>query len=79
LGIPKFLTKRECDEHVLHHFAIWQGQTHPAVLRGSKKSRMRTYHYAQFPHPFAITYNGEKYSRILFGQTSYSPLGCGTM
>jgi hypothetical protein len=26
---------------VLHHFAIWQRQTHPAVLRGSKKSRMR--------------------------------------
>jgi hypothetical protein len=56
LGIPKFLTKldavsllqtlsswakRECDEHVLHHFAIWQRQTHPVVLRGSKKSRMR--------------------------------------
>jgi hypothetical protein len=33
--------KRECDEHVLHHFAIWQIQTHPAVLRGSKESRMR--------------------------------------
>jgi hypothetical protein len=32
--------KRECNEHVLHHFAIWQLQTHPAVLRGSKKSRM---------------------------------------
>jgi hypothetical protein len=29
------------------------------------------YHYAQFPHPFAITYRGKKYSRILFGQTSY--------
>jgi hypothetical protein len=28
------------------------------------------YHYAQLPHPFAITYRGKKYSRILFGQTS---------
>jgi hypothetical protein len=27
--------------------------------------------YAKFPHPFAITYRGKKYSRILFGQTSY--------
>jgi hypothetical protein len=26
------------------------------------------YHYAQFPHPIAITYRGKKYSRILFGQ-----------
>jgi hypothetical protein len=26
---------------MLHHFAIWQQQTHPVVLRGSKKSRMR--------------------------------------
>jgi hypothetical protein len=25
------------------------------------------YHYAQFPHPFAITYCGKKHSRILFG------------
>jgi hypothetical protein len=51
LGISKFLTKldavsllrakQECDEHVLHHFAIWQRQTHLAVLRGSKKSRTR--------------------------------------
>jgi hypothetical protein len=24
------------------------------------------YHYAQFPHRFAITYRGKKYSRILF-------------
>jgi hypothetical protein len=32
--------KRECDEHVLHHFAIWQLQMHPMVLRGSRKSRM---------------------------------------
>jgi hypothetical protein len=32
------------------------------------------YHYAQFPHPFAITYRGKKYSRILFGQTSYGVL-----
>jgi hypothetical protein len=29
------------------------------------------YHYAQFPHPFTITYRGKKYSRILFGQPSY--------
>jgi hypothetical protein len=33
--------KREYNEHVLHHFTIWQLQTHPAVLLGSKKSRMR--------------------------------------
>jgi hypothetical protein len=26
------------------------------------------YHYAQFPHPIAITNRGKKYSRILFGQ-----------
>jgi hypothetical protein len=26
------------------------------------------YHYAQFPHPIAITYRGKKYSRIPFGQ-----------
>jgi hypothetical protein len=44
LGILKFLTKLEavsllqafcrleCDEHVLHHFAIWQRQTHQVVL-----------------------------------------------
>jgi hypothetical protein len=30
------------------------------------------YHYAQFPHLFAITYRRKKYSRILFGQTTYS-------
>jgi hypothetical protein len=30
------------------------------------------YHYAQFPHPFAITYRGKKYSRILFGQPSHA-------
>jgi hypothetical protein len=29
------------------------------------------YHCAQFPHPFAITYRGKKYSRINFGQPSY--------
>jgi hypothetical protein len=29
------------------------------------------YHYAQFTHPFTITYCGEKYSQTLFGQTSY--------
>jgi hypothetical protein len=29
------------------------------------------YHYAQFFHPFVITYGGKKYSPILFGQTSY--------
>jgi hypothetical protein len=28
--------KRKCDEHVLHHFPIWQRQTHPAVLRGGE-------------------------------------------
>jgi hypothetical protein len=32
------------------------------------------YHYTQFPHPFAITYSGKKYSRILFGQTLYLEL-----
>jgi hypothetical protein len=32
------------------------------------------YHYAQFPHPFAITYRGKKYSRILFGQPSYDEM-----
>jgi hypothetical protein len=50
--------KQECDEHVLHHFAIWQLQTHPAVLLGGKKSHAHEspfYHYAPFPHPFAIT------------------------
>jgi hypothetical protein len=25
---------------MLHHFALWQLRMHPAVLRGSKKSRM---------------------------------------
>jgi hypothetical protein len=29
------------------------------------------YHYTQCPHSFTITYRGKKYSRILFGQTSY--------
>jgi hypothetical protein len=29
------------------------------------------YHCAQFAHPFAITYRGEKNGRILFGQTMY--------
>jgi hypothetical protein len=29
------------------------------------------YHYAEFPHPFPITYQGKKYNRILFGQTIY--------
>jgi hypothetical protein len=29
------------------------------------------YHYAQVPHPIASTYHGKKYSRILFGQTTY--------
>jgi hypothetical protein len=33
-------TKQECDEHGLDHFAIWQWQTHRAVLWGSKKSRL---------------------------------------
>jgi hypothetical protein len=33
--------KRECDEHMLHHFAMWQWQTHPAVLRSIKILRMR--------------------------------------
>jgi hypothetical protein len=33
--------KRECDKHVVHHFSIWQLQTHLAVLQSSKKSRMR--------------------------------------
>jgi hypothetical protein len=32
--------KRQCDQHVLQQFAIWQLQMHPAALRGSKKSRM---------------------------------------
>jgi hypothetical protein len=51
LGIPKFLAELDAvsllqafchlEQHVLPHFAIWQRQTHPAVLRGSKKSRMR--------------------------------------
>jgi hypothetical protein len=48
LGYPQVSEKLDavsllqafCDEHVLHHFAIWQRQTHPAVLRGSKKLRM---------------------------------------
>jgi hypothetical protein len=34
------------------------------------------YHYAQFPHPFAFTYRGKKYSWILFGQSSYSGESC---
>jgi hypothetical protein len=29
--------KRKCDNHVLHLFAIWQWQAHPAVLLGSNK------------------------------------------
>jgi hypothetical protein len=33
--------KQECGEHLLHHFAIWQLQTHSTVLQGSKKSLMR--------------------------------------
>jgi hypothetical protein len=33
--------KQECDEHVLHHIAIWQLQRHSAMLQGSKKSRVR--------------------------------------
>jgi hypothetical protein len=32
--------KWEYDEHVLHHFIIWQRQMHPAVLQSSKTSRM---------------------------------------
>jgi hypothetical protein len=34
------------------------------------------YDYAQFPHPFAITYRGKKYSLILFVQTSYIHVHC---
>jgi hypothetical protein len=30
------------------------------------------YHYARFPYPITITHCGEKYSRILFGQTEYT-------
>jgi hypothetical protein len=29
------------------------------------------YHYAQFPHPFTITYHRKKCSQILFGKTMY--------
>jgi hypothetical protein len=51
-------------EHVLHHFAIWKLQTHPAVLRGSKKithaHESPFYHCVQFPYPFAIIYRRKK-------------------
>jgi hypothetical protein len=55
--------KRECDEHVLHHFPIWQLQMHVAVVRGSRKLRMRMKVLSTgtlFPHHFAITYRGKK-------------------
>jgi hypothetical protein len=57
---------------MLYHFAVWQRQMHLAVLQGIKKSRMRIPSTTVlFPHPFAISYHGKKYSRILFGQTMY--------
>jgi hypothetical protein len=51
-------------------FTIWQQQT----ARQQKIAHAHEspfYHYAQFPHPFAITYCMKKYSPILFGQTTY--------
>jgi hypothetical protein len=52
---------------------------YPVVLRAVAKQQTIMhahespfYHYAQFPHPFAITYRGKKYSRILFGQSGIS-------
>jgi hypothetical protein len=39
-SVLSFWVKRERDEHVFQHFAIWQQQTHPAMMWGSKKSRM---------------------------------------
>jgi hypothetical protein len=59
---------------MLQHLAIWQQQTHLAVLQGSKKSCMRMkvlLPLHQFPHTFAITYCRKKYSQILSGQTLY--------
>jgi hypothetical protein len=40
LNVLSSRAKRECDEHVLHHFSIWHRQTHPKASRGSKKSHM---------------------------------------
>jgi hypothetical protein len=63
---------------MFHHFTIWQRQMHLAatdasggVVRPLKIMHVHEspfYHFAQFPHPFVITYCGKKYSRILFGQ-----------
>jgi hypothetical protein len=44
IAAPSILSswaKRECNKHMLHHFAIWQRQMHPVMLRDSKKSRIR--------------------------------------
>jgi hypothetical protein len=59
---------------VLHHFTIWQQQTHPAVLQGSKKSCMHmkvpSTTTLSFPTLSPLLIVG-KNSQILFGQTMY--------
>jgi hypothetical protein len=53
---------------VLHHFAIWQRQTHSAVLRGSKKWRMRMKSLLPLS---SVSSPFRHYSRRLFGQIMY--------
>jgi hypothetical protein len=79
LGIPKFLTKLDAVSLFqasrmqrtrvtsLHYLAVTD--TSGSVARQQKITHA---HESQFPQPFAITYRGKVYSRILFEQTVYN-------
>ncbi|KDR14205.1 hypothetical protein L798_12006 [Zootermopsis nevadensis] len=80
LGIPKFLTKLDAVSllqafrHLVRNENATLSGSDRRIRRGSEEAKITHahespfYHYAQFSHPFAITYRGKKYSRILFGQ-----------
>jgi hypothetical protein len=57
---------------MLHHFAIWRRQAHPAVLRGSKKLHMHmkvpSTTMLSFPALSPLLTAGKKYSQIFFEQ-----------
>jgi hypothetical protein len=56
LSVLSSWAKRECVEHVLHHFAIWQRETW--WCGAAKKSRMLL-PMCSVPHPFTITFRGK--------------------
>jgi hypothetical protein len=87
LGIPKFLTKRDAVSLLQALGKTRMRRTRVTPLRylsatdasggiARQQNIIRAheipfYHYAQFPHHFAITYRGIKYSRMCFGQIMY--------